>query len=1658
MPRDDTKGITAQEFSSSENTPSDNTNDEHRADQPVNIPVIGVGASAGGLESLEVLFSNISPGLGAAFVVVTHMAPDQKSILSQILAKSIALPVSQAKDGQIPEADHVYILAPNNDISLENGCLRVTPRDGTEDIRHPIDFFFRSLAKAMAERAICIILSGTGSDGSLGLKEVKAAGGIVLVQEPEDARYDGMPRSALATGVTDAVLPARDMAVALSGVLNSSMLAMETDEDSLPENSVRLLDQILHRIRMSTGHDFSAYKLSTIVRRVDKRIRIAGCDSFEGYLELLDKTPEELDAVFRDLLIHVTSFFRDKDAFAFVEKDVIPALFRNKSPNEPVRVWVAGASTGEEAYSIALLIREYMDKTGAEGPVQIFATDVDKNAIELARGGQYSASIAADIPEERLRAWFQFHNGMYVVKPILREMVIFARHDMLEDPPFSKLDLICCRNVLIYLKIKAQQRLLSLFYTSLLPQGVLFLGPAESTGQNELLYVPVNKKWKIFRRNENARRPPVAVSMQPRWLSPMAERIDRVVRPQNDPGRLLERHLVKAYAPSAVIIDEHMDVLSYSGDTQEYLVDPEGEPTTNIIKKARRALKARLHNTIKEVMSTDQGSRFSVLRPSCQAKSGVTVIVTSLAVKPPSRRLFSVVFEPMSMASEKDDSKREEGQKECVQDMNAVVLELEEELVLAGEQLQNTVEELEAANEELKSSNEELMSMNEELQSSNEELETSKEELQALNEELITVNAEMGNKVDELQVANEDIENLLRSTNMATVFVDRHMVIRRFTPAAASVFHFIATDVGRPLSDIVSTVDFPEIVQACQNILGGAASKEFELEAKDATFFAARFFPYQTLNGSVEGVVLTFVDITLLKLAEHRLETERFLLDRAVQATGLGILEHAIPYETGHLNISAQWCAILGIEQENIPSVEEYAAWFTELIHPDDMSKVEHAMAQFVAADVETIHLVIRLRHASGEWIFVQWFAYALKRDSDRRPTQVVETLMDITEIKSIEAELRKHKTNLELLVRERTQDVCEREELLSSVLRNYAGGSVNVLDRDLRYVFTDGLELNRLGMNRDEIIGKTHEEVFGKALSDFILPYYMRAFAGETVECEAEYADSVYLWTASPFLVGTSETIDRIVVVSKNITEIKEKERQLEEARQHVFNILEMTTDAFFEVDRDFNFLYINEKGRKVFHITGEDVRGRNMWELFPEAEHSIFHEHYNRALRDQVVVEFEAYFEPFKTWYEFHLYPTSKSLSVYFRVIDDRKEVERTLRDAKEKAEAANRAKTEFLANMSHEIRTPLSGMLGMLQVLGLSELDKRQKELVQVATSSGKTLIHIINDILDLSRVEAGRLIVEEEPTDIRSIVTDVMKLFQVQATEGGNDIQADIDSSVPAEVQCGSTPLRQILFNLVGNAVKFTHNGKVVIRARLAPGDRPHQAALHLSVADTGIGIPQDKLETVFEPFAQVDGSQRRSFSGSGLGLSIVKRFSERMGGSVHIESVEDVGTTVSVVIPVGIGHPEKAGATAQPTGEVGEQRQRVSILLADDDEVGRFAVGRLLEEMGYAVYVASDGIEALDVLRRQKVDLVLMDIQMPEMDGIEATKRIRHDQEFEHIRQLPILALTAFAMSGDKEKILAAGLDDYLAKPVELEDLIAAMERALRGRRRQILPR
>ncbi|WP_374685919.1 chemotaxis protein CheB [Promineifilum sp.] len=1033
--------------------------------------VVGLGASAGGLEALSAFFEVMPPDTGMAFVVVTHLSPDHKSLMDELLQRHTSMPVIQVSEEALPiHPNHVYVTPPNRQLVMSDTHLNTGAFEEPRGGRSPIDIFFRSLAAVHAE-SVAVILTGGGSDGALGARSVKEAGGLLMVQDPREAAYDSMPQAAIATGLADVVLPVRDLAAKLVEI-SRRRIYVPTDPLHLSSEQHDLLQRILTLLQARTNHDFRHYKQSTVLRRIQRRMQLNGYETLDGYLHYLRQNANEAPALFSDLLIGVTNFFRDAESWRRLEEGVIPRLFDGKGGGATIRVWSVGCSTGEEAYSLAILLLEHAARLDERPKLQVFATDLEDVALARAREGLYPEAISADVSPERLQRYFTQEGAYYRVRREVRDLVLFAAHSALRDPPFSRLDLIVCRNLLIYLQRPLQDNLFEIFYYALRPDGFLFLGSSETADSAADLFQTIDKRHRLYQAREwtgQAHTLPHLPLMSSRAdtqrPAPVKES-SPLLTPSGAPGVL--QRAFEEDGPPTILIDDESNIVHLTGAAGRYLRHPDGPPTSNLIRLVRSELQIELRSALFQAFN--QGLSV-VTSPVIINTDGQDqrVYVAVWPRRAPGEQPFALV---LFMEDQRFAAMPKTEETEPADRSASAAQQLADEVRYLRERLQATVEAYETSNEELKAANEELQSINEEYRSTTEELETSKEELQSVNEELETLNNELKTKIEEVSRANSDLQNLMTSTEITTLFLDRELRVKRYTPSAERLFNIMPADRGRLIDHLTHRLEYPTLSEDAHQVLRSLASIRRELRSVDGAWYQAQLRPYRTIDDRIEGVVLTFVDVSQLKAANQEAAELRDSLHLALTSADMGW--GVIHLATGELEQDERARAICGFGPDEPLTLDTFLA----LVHPDDLARVRAAfetdLGEGRVQDTE-YRLIrrdgeIRAVHATG----------SIRRGVNGDAPLITGTLLDVTDRRRDEKALNRLNTSLEQQVRERTEDLEESAGRLSAARDRFrtffeSNPAPSVIFSPSRRVFVDAnpAALAFIGVAREQLVGQ---------------------------------------------------------------------------------------------------------------------------------------------------------------------------------------------------------------------------------------------------------------------------------------------------------------------------------------------------------------------------------------------------------------------------------------------------------------------------------------------------------------------------------------------------------------------------------------------------------
>lgn len=1506
--------------------------------------VVGIGASAGGIQPLEQFFSNLPDQPNAAFIVVQHQSPNFKSLLTQLLQRKTTLKVYTIEDRMNMAPSSVYVVPPGKYLQLESHTLRLL--DSPSEFHYPINRFFKSLAQEWGERAIGILVSGTGSDGTEGLEAISRNGGVALVQSPETAQLTSMSNSAIASGLVDEILSPAELAQAVYDIVRlagSSPSFEREDSQIIPPEQ---LEEILEIIYNSQEIDFSHYKTATLGRRIIHRSSISRYGKLENYIQHLKVSPEEQEKLCQDLLITATSFFRDPSAWEYLKKEILPELIDNAvQQNKQLRIWVSACATGEEAYSMAMLVDETMRKMGQQNlNAKIFATDLDSRALEVGARGAYPETITNDISPERLERYFTRESGSYQVKRSLREMLIFAPHDLNKNPGFSRMNLVSCRNVLIYMQPELQQRVLRLLHFSLANQGILFLGNTESLGELDEEFSTLQPQWKIYRKRRDVQLSLASMGRKPVVLPSLnvSQNSSQTKFNRSKFDQLLAEVFRFSFAERKVtclLASKENRLLNVFFNEAKLLEIPVGEANLDITDLVLSELKLPLGTALHRAQRDKKSVSYTGIKIHLnEEEETVTLRVGYNPDHPLLEEYLIVLLEietPSSLSLTSNDA---ENNYEVAPEVAKRISELEYELQQTRENLQAAVEELETINEEQQATNEELLASNEELQGTN-------EELQFANEELYTINSEYQSKIEELTRLSEDIDNLLRSTNIGVLFLDQNLKIRRFTPAATQAINIRATDLDRALNHFTHNLDCPDFIKILQEAVETQQPLEREVTlSTTGECLLMRVNSYLREDGQSDGIVVTLVNVNELKNTESQLLRTNHLLETLYECSPIGLA--LVDKELKFVRINSVLAEINGL-----PASEHIGKTISEVL-----PELAETLIPFYTRVLETGEVVrneeIKGPHPSNPEIEGYWLAtyYPIELEGEAR--LVGGAIADITQLKQTQQQL--------LQSRNLVQQITESSP-----------GIIHILDLEQQsVVYVNRSVTPLLGYSPDEIVEREENVMTSMVHPDDIervqkhYQDFQNMADNQVVEIEyrVRHKKGVWLWFYT-----------REVVFKRNST-------------------------------------------GKVIEVLGVDtnINARK------QAQHRL--EQLNTTLEQRVqtrTAELEA---------------------------------------AKQKAEVANEAKSEFLSRMTHELRTPLNIILGFAQLLASGDnLDKEQKNQLELILKSGQHLLELIEEVLDFSKLEANRM--ELDPTffDFQALITYLREMFEITAANKSLELQFEIDSAVPQYIHADERKLRQVLINLLSNAIKFTDTGNVSLTVRVVHISETYSntedfaagltTTLEFKISDTGKGMSPEEIEQIFEAFVQGKAG-RSSQVGTGLGLSISRKFVQLMGGDINIDSSIGVGTTISFNIVVNSISETTSSNLPRQQHIVGlaPDQPEYRILVVDDREDNRKLLFFMLEVIGFKILEAANGQEAVEQWQQQQPQLIFMDLRMPVMNGFEAIEQIKSTPEGQ---ATAIVALSASgALNEEQFSFLKANCADILSKPVQEDILLNSIAKCL----------
>jgi two-component system CheB/CheR fusion protein len=1651
--------------------------------QPV---VVGIGASAGGLDALRNLLRAMPEPSGMVLVVIQHLDPTHDSALTELLGRETSMPVAEVKQATPIVADHVYVIPPNRYLSISGGTLQLSEPKERRGSRMAIDHFFRSLAEDAQERSVGIVLSGTGSDGTAGLREIKHMGGLGIAQDPDQAGQSGMPQSAISSGTVDLVLRVEEMPAALSRYLQHSYLHGGLSGHTLQEQEGHRLSPLLHLLRQESGFDFRRYRKNTLMRRIQRRMGLRHLEDLSDYIHLLRDNKQEVRTLVNDLLIGVTSFFRDRQAWDFLEQKVLRELVDELRPDEPIRVWTAGCASGEEAYTLAILLAERCEAVEKPARFQIFATDISEDALATAREGLYPASIVQDVSPERLRKYFvkEESGEKYRLCKRLRETIVFASQNVLSQPPFSKLDLIICRNLLIYLEPDAQQRLLSIFQFGLREGRYLFLGTSEAVNRSSDLFTPISSKWRIYRRTSVKLPITLQTAAQGESAGPWRRGPAQGEPRQPGPGERLRAFAMEQFVPATAVINEGNKVIHLHGPIEDWLKMPTGDVSPelpDLAALARDGLRTKVRSVVHQARrdatkATVQG------RVRREGKyHAVRLSAWPLPATEGEQPLMAVTFEPHG-ASPVDPPERATSTEVPEGDLGELVRNLEDELETTRQDLSSTIEDLETANEELKASNEEAMSMNEEMQSTNEELETSKEELESLNEELTTLNTQLETKVAELERTTDDLNNLLASTNIATVFLDTEFRIRRFTPASDELFHLIPSDVGRSIGDITRRFTDDAMLVDAEAVLRDLVAREGEVRRDDGRTFVRRIQPYRTEDRRIEGVVLTFTDVTRIEEIADRLRIrerqQAAVADLGQRALAGGDVQDLMDTAVQNvaLTLDIEYCKVL----ELLPEGEQLllragVGWRDGLVGNATVragtdSQAGYTLQASGPVIVEDMQQEGRFRDIpllnehgvfsgmsviitgrGGPWGVLGAHARSqmhFDRDDVNFLQAVAHLLGEAIRRHEIEQELRQSRERLDLALG--AAEVGTWRANLQT--------QQDTRDANLNRIL--GRPAQESTQPRDDYLSRIHpddREDFQRAWQECVEKCAVLESEIRIVRTDGEIRwlrdrGHVVCSTAGKPLYATGAVAD--------VTDRKRAEQALRESEERL-RIAKYAADLGIH---DYNVgtgdITWDQRVRELWGLeAGEPISFDTfMAGLHPE-DRQATQEALERALDPQGDGRYHAEYRVINRvdgvtrWIAATGHVTFQDGAAVRLVgtaqdISERKRVEQELRKLTERLNEEVQDRTAQLEGRSLQLRA-LAAELTQAEHRERRRLAKVLHDHIQQLLISARMRIGLSRDIEDGQEADevlvGAEQVINEAITSSRSLTA---QLSPPVLQDGGlaeglrwlarrmneqhglhTEIEAEDMTELPDDLEVFLfQSVRELLFNVV------KHSGGKHARVRLARSD---ERLAQVVVEDDGQGFDPDALDA---------SKMQESF-----GLFSIRERLEHLGGEMQLQATPGHGVRVRLTAPVSEvqkpdapyreqrnGAPARLENAADEIAVPKDAAELTRVLIADDHQIVRQGMAVALQQRGAVQVVgeAENGLEAVEAARRLRPDVVLMDINMPKMNGLEATRRIREE--------IPSVAVIGLSMHEDREvirKMRDAGAVDFIRKDEEFAKLL-----------------
>lgn len=1630
------------------------------SEQPERKLTVGVGASAGGLTALKELVSNLPADTGMSFVIIQHLDPSHKSLLVEILAKHSALPIEESHDDQALERDHIYVIPPDAYLELEGERIRLIPPEHQRGSRKAIDHFFTSLARELGDASVGIIMSGSGTDGTAGLRAIRAAGGLTLVQDPDTADHPSMPSSAIDADVVDRVMPVAEMPQLLIRYSHSPLMPKSEVHPSVVETAEESLATITAILKSHEDFNLRQYKPATVQRRIARRMSLAAADDYASYLDLLRSSADERAALTKDLLINVTSFFRDREAFEQLQSRVVPQLLQRLDRDEDLRVWVPGCASGEEAYSVAITLRDALDAHSMTNAIRMFATDVDEHAISKARRGVFLPGVETAIPERLLDKYFVHHRkgGGYRITEQIRESISFAVHDVGHDPPFSRMDLISCRNLLIYMKKHVQERILDSFYFALKDSGYLFLGSSETVSPRTKAFKPVAKKWRIYRKNPGHEHTRAGWQHYAQASGGERRRSHRTASGSPDRGplsrsELVRRDLLDTFVDPGVVVSSDGHILYNHGDWTSFMAISSGEPREAIGDLVQPAMRSRLRSALYKVRRTRKPLTFYCSLPG-KGENAARNVRVDLALLPHASSdedlAIGILFHEIQEPQEREQTLTSDDELRLNENLGR-------ELAETRDELQNTIEELETSTEELKASHEEALSTNEELQSANEELEASGEELRSLNEELSTVNAQLKEKIEDLRSARDDVANFFESTNIPTVFLNPELEIQRYTPAAERLLDLTVRDIGRPVralgSDLVAG-----LADDCRSVLQDFQPITHETSSEDGEWFIRQITPYRTGDRRIEGVVVAFQDVTEIRELSRRAEA-RERQQSVVASLGLMALSGESPEDlmdnavrqVAHV-LEADYCKVL----EYRPADHEFllvagCGWQEGLVGQATVADARTSQAGYtlISKRPVIVHDIASEKRFEGPPLLTSHDVvsgmscvinhadppYGVLGVHTRKARTFTEEdanfLLSVANLLSVALQTRAAQLQL--------HDSEQQFRALANSIPQLAWsadetGAITWFNQ--RWYDYTGTRFEDV---KDRGWRKLHHPDYAERVNDKFRESIAAGRAWEdTFPIRGQSGDYRWFLSKAVPVHNADGSIASWFGTSTDITDQLEQETALRASEEKLRLAMKTNEIGTFE-------FYLQEENtswdgvlKQIWGIP-DDVSPTQA--MFWEGVHADDVERVREALAKATAAGSDGHYR--STYRVINrrsgdLYWVEASGQTLFEdgvptrmvglVIDitQRKKLEESLQSAVSDLKDAAAKKNEFLAVLGHELRNPLAALNSGVETLALDAA--AVDDVLGIMRNSVATMSRLLDDLLDLNRISQDRIHLERRPIDLAiplySAIAGLSQTFSARSQkfdcEVGKGIMVDGDA----------TRLEQVFVNLLANASKYTPSGgKIRITAER------DDDSVEIAITDTGIGVARKHLEAIFEPFFQVRPKGSVG-SGLGIGLALSRKLVELHDGTLTAESGgKNAGTRITMRLPVSQTQTVSTGSAAGGT----PVRPGIKVVLIDDNEDLLKTLPRLLRTLQCEVTTASTGEQGMERVAEASPDAVLLDIGLPDMNGYEVASSLRA-AGYEGL----LVAISGYGHEQARELSAAAGIDVHIAKPAGLEEIATTL--------------